>query len=79
MIHGVARTAPGYNVASIDKDYFNRLEYQGNNTWFLLSDKELIDVFQTEDLRMTFVWRGLCFRDESERIKFEQHLKDKVP
>jgi hypothetical protein len=78
MIHGVARTAPGYNVASIDKDYFNRLEYQGNNTWYLLSDKELIDVFQTEDLRMTFVWRGLCFRDEAERIKFEQHLKDEV-
>ncbi|CBY30379.1 unnamed protein product [Oikopleura dioica] len=75
MIHGVARTAPGYNVASIDKDYFNRLEYQGNNTWYLLSDKELIDVFQTEDLRMTFVWRGLCFRDEAERIKISYHKK----
>ncbi|CBY08175.1 unnamed protein product [Oikopleura dioica] len=77
MIHGVARTAPGYDVAAIDKDFFNRLEYQGNNTWYLLSDKELIDVFKTEDLRMTFVWRGLCFRDEAEKNKFEVHLKNK--
>ena len=78
MIHGVARTAPGYHVAAIDKDLFNRLEYQGNGTWYLLSDEELIDVFKTSDLRMTFVWRGLCFRDEEEKAKFEQHLKDKV-
>ncbi|CBY35378.1 unnamed protein product [Oikopleura dioica] len=76
MIHGVARTAPGYQVAAIDKDLFNRIEYQGNNTWYLLSDDELIDVFKTEDLRMTFVWRGLCFHDEAEKSKFEQHLKD---
>jgi len=78
MIHGVARTAPGYQVAAIDKDLFNRIEYQGNNTWYLLSDDELIDVFKTEDLRMTFVWRGLCFHDEAEKSKFEQHLKVEV-
>ena len=78
MIHGVARTAPGYDVAAIDKDFFNRLEYQGNNTWYLLSDKELIDVFKTEELRMTFVWRGLCFHDEAEKTKFEKHLENKV-
>ena len=78
MIHGVARTAPGYQVAAIDKDVFNRIEYQGNNTWYLLSDDELIDVFKTSDLRMTFVWRGLCFHDEAEKAKFEQHLKDEV-
>jgi hypothetical protein len=78
MIHGVARTAPGYQVAAIDKDLFNRIEYQGNNTWYLLSDEELIDVFKTEDLRMTFVWRGLCFHDEAEKSEFEQQLKDEV-
>ena len=78
MIHGVARTAPGYQVAAIDKDLFNRIEYQGNDTWYLLSDDELIDVFKTDDLRMTFVWRGLCFHDEAEKSKFEQQLKNEV-
>ena len=41
----------------------------------MLSDDDLIDVWKTSDFRMTFVWRGLCFRDAAEREKFENQLK----
>ena len=55
---------------------FNRIEYQGNDTWYMMSDEKLIDVYQTSDFRITFVWRGLCFRDEAERFKFEKQLEN---
>ena len=77
MIHGVERTHPGYQVAHMEKGQFNRIEYQGNDTWYMLSDDDLLEVFKTEDFRQTFVWRGLCFRDEEERAKFEKQLEDK--
>ena len=41
-----------------------------------MSDDDIVDVLQTDDFRITFVWRGLCFRDESERQKFEAQLKN---
>ena len=33
-IHGVARTHPGRNVGQYTKGNFNRIEYQGNETWY---------------------------------------------
>ena len=33
-IHGVERTHPGRNVGSYVKGNFNRIEYQGNETWY---------------------------------------------
>jgi len=76
MIHGVERTAPGYHVGYMRKGAFNRIEYQGNETWYMMSDDDLVEVFKTSDFRMTFVWRGLCFRDEEERTKFEKHIEN---
>jgi len=75
MIHGVERTKPGHRVGRLQKGNFNRIEYQGNDTWYMLSNDDLIDVWKTSDFRMTFVWRGLCFRDAAEREKFENQLK----
>ena len=40
------------------------------------NEKDIVEVFKTEDFRITFVWRGLCFRDENERSIFEKQLKD---
>lgn len=49
--------------------------FSGNDTWYMLSNDDLIDVWKTSDFRMTFVWRGLCFRDAAERERFEDQLK----
>lgn len=77
MIHGVERTHPGYIVGHLRRGAFNRIEYQGNDTWYMMSDDDLVEVFNTNDFRITFVWRGLCFRGEEERQKFEHQLESK--
>ena len=33
-IHGVERTHPGQVVGQYIKGNFNRIEYQGNDTWY---------------------------------------------
>jgi len=76
-IHGVARTHPGRNVGQYTKGNFNRIEYQGNETWYGLSDERIVDVYQTSDFRQTFVWRGLCFQSEEERQKYLTILEEK--
>ena len=68
-IHGVERTHPGHITGNLRRGAFNRIEYQGNETWYVLSDNDLVDVYKTKDFRITFVWRGLCFKDEEEQNK----------
>ena len=76
-IHGVERTHPGHVSGHLRRGGFNRIEYQGNETWYILSDDDLVDVYQTEDFRMTFVWRGLCFENAEQEAKFEAELESK--
>ena len=76
-IHGVERTHPGVISNYLRNDAFNRMEYQGNETWYLLSDDDLIDVYQTTDFRITLTWRGLCFKSQVEEMRFNQQLQNK--
>ena len=76
MIHGVERTKPSHHVATLPKGAFNRIEYQGNETWYMMTDDSIVDIFNTDDFRMTFVWRGLCFRDDAEKVRFEAQMHD---
>ena len=71
------------------KEDFQRLEYQGlskfesfissninnsgNNTWYLMSNDHIVDHFQESQLRMSFVWRGLCFRSEEEANSYNTY------
>jgi len=77
-IHGVERTHPGVINNYLRKDAFNRMEYQGNETWYLLSDDDLIDVYKTTDFRITLTWRGLCFRNQEEEIVFNHQLQNRA-
>jgi len=74
-IHGVERTHPGHVSGHLRRGGFNRIEYQGNETWYVLSDDDLVDVYKTQDFRITFVWRGLCFKDTEQQDKFKQQLE----
>jgi hypothetical protein len=51
MIHGVERTGPGYHSAHMIKGHFNRIEYQGNDTWYVMANDDLVDTFKTEEFR----------------------------
>ena len=76
-IHGVERTHPGAINGHLRRGAFNRIEYQGNETWYVLSNEDLVDVYQTRDFRITFVWRGLCFENKEQEAKFENELESR--
>ena len=76
-IHGVERTHPGVVNKYLSKNAFNRMEFQGNDTWYLLSNDDLIDVYETKDFRITLTWRGLCFRSQEEERLFDQQISNK--
>ena len=74
--HGGRRVAESYkakNFGENTRDGFQRLEYQGNNTWYLMVNDDIVDHFQTDDLRLSFVWRGLCFNNEEEANSYESY------
>ena len=74
--HGGRRVAESYkakNFGENTRDGFQRLEYQGNNTWYLMVNDDVVDHFQTDDLRLSFVWRGLCFNNEEEANSYESY------
>jgi len=74
IVHGGRRINEEYKAKNFgSKDSFQRLEYQGNGTWYLLSNQHIIDHFKTEDLRISFVWRGLCFKSEQEANSYESY------
>ena len=55
------------------QDAFHRIEYQGNDTWYLMASEDIIDHFTTEQLRLSFVWRGLCFNNKEEADSYETY------
>lgn len=75
--HGGGRIAEHYKVRNHgSKDFFHRLEYQGNNTWYLIvrrdaENDDIIDKLHTDDLRVSFVWRGLCFDNKEQADMYE--------
>ena len=72
--HGGRRIAESYKAKNFGKrDAFQRLEYQGNNTWYLMANDDIVDHFETDDLRLSFVWRGLCFNNEEEANSYESY------
>ena len=79
--HGGGRVAEAHKVANHGKkDWFHHLEYQGNDTWYLMvreneENDHIIDSVKTEDLRMSFVWRGLCFKNKEEAMGYENFPK----
>ena len=77
--HGGGRVAEGYKVKNVgSKNNFVRLEFQGNDTWYLMSKTDaendhVVDTMKTEDLRISFVWRGLCFDNKEQADGYEDY------
>ncbi len=42
----------------------------GNGTWHLVSGGEVVGVYATRHLRISFVWRSRCFATPAERDSF---------
>ena len=72
--HGGARISEHYKTVNLGmKEAFQRLEYQGNKTWYLMTNDDIVDHFKEEELRMSFVWRGLCFKSEEEADSYNSY------
>ena len=77
--HGGGRIAEDYKVKNHgSKDFFHRLEHQGNDTWYLIvrrdeENDDIIDKLHTDDLRVSFVWRGLCFDNKEQADSYESY------
>ena len=54
----------------LDKNKSNILRYVGNETWQLSVGDEVTHTYDTEDLRMSIVYRAKCFKSEAERDRF---------
>jgi len=72
--HGGQRIAEHHNVANHgSKDQFHRVEYQSNDTWYIMNDDDIISAVHTDDLRLSFVWRGLCFDSKEHAESYDSY------
>jgi len=57
-------------IPSLNKDKSNVLKYVGNDNWVLYSDQKEIGSYNTNDLRISIVYRARCFENETEATRF---------
>ena len=69
-VHAARQYMPESPLPLINKDKNNKLVYVGDGKWSLESDGEKLRDYETDDIRMTIVYRARCFKDEKERQRF---------
>jgi len=76
-MHTTTLHRPDVMPPFIDKNKKNRLEYNsGTEKWDLLSDEDVINSYDTKELRISIVYRARCFEDKEEADRFSAHLED---
>eukprot|EP00461_Guttulinopsis_vulgaris_P002120 UN02121 len=62
LVHAGDVYRPEYSPKPLDKSTYIRLEHRAeNNTWDLLSNDDLVETFEHDDLRICIVYRARCF------------------
>ncbi|CAE7028686.1 folD [Symbiodinium natans] len=69
-LHAAGVFRPDVKAPLLDKDKDNALFYVGDEQWELRSDGEVLQTYNSSDLRMTIVYRARCFASEEERLRF---------
>lgn len=64
MIHSAGVFRPNETPPSLSKDKHNSLIYVGDEKWELKEENKTIRQYDTNDLRMTVVYRSRCFESE---------------
>lgn len=72
MIHSAGVYKPDVIPPSLSKDKRNSLVYAGDEKWDLREDNNTIKQYDTDDLRMTVVYRSRCFESEEAMISFNK-------
>lgn len=71
-LHAAGVFRPSVKAPLLDKDKDNALFYVGDEQWQLRSNGEVLQTYNSSDLRMTIVYRARCFASEEERLRFRE-------
>lgn len=74
--HGVDTFRPAAGTPPFTRHQRTRLKYESEAAgrgarWNLLADGEAVAAYAPDELRMSFVWRHMCFRSEAERTRYQ--------
>lgn len=72
MIHSAGVYKPNMLPPTLSKDKHNKLVYAGDEKWELREDNKTVRQYDTNDLRMTLVYRSRCFEDEEAMLSFNK-------
>ncbi|CAE6911887.1 folD [Symbiodinium sp. CCMP2592] len=65
-LHAAGVFRPSVKAPLLDKDKDNALFYVGDEKWQLRSNGEVLQIYNSSDLRMTIVYRARCFASEED-------------
>lgn len=69
-LHAAGVFKPEVKTPFLDKDKDNALFYAGDERWELRSEGEVVQRYNSSELRMTIVYRARCFSSEEERQRY---------
>eukprot|EP00164_Ancoracysta_twista_P016045 GFYU01026769.1.p1 GENE.GFYU01026769.1~~GFYU01026769.1.p1 ORF type:complete len:459 (-),score=61.12 GFYU01026769.1:179-1555(-) len=80
VVHGIEPYRPEDELPSLDKDIQYSLRCIGKDQWHLRDGplkkgSNVLRTYTTDELRIAFVWRLRCFRDDAELNRFERKEK----
>lgn len=68
VIHGVERFWPSRTAPTIGKGHNQLIYEEEEDLWHLINEHgTTVTKYKTEDLRISLVWRSICFRNEQHR------------
>ncbi|CAK9088781.1 unnamed protein product [Durusdinium trenchii] len=69
-LHAAGVFKPEVKTPFLDKDKDNALFYVGDELWELRSEGQVLQSYNSSELRMTIVYRARCFTSEEERQRY---------
>jgi hypothetical protein len=72
-VHAALVYKPGESAPHIDKSSDATLKYAGNEKWALEVDGKVSRVYDTDDLRISIVYRARCFKDAEEVARYKKN------
>jgi len=69
-LHAAGVFKPDVKTPFLDKDKDNALFYAGDERWELRSEGQVVQQYNSSELRMTIVYRARCFASDLERQRY---------
>lgn len=72
-VHAALVYRPDVKAPHVDKSSDATLMYAGNEKWNLVVNGKVQEVYDSDDLRVSIVYRARCFRDADEVKKYQNY------